>query len=88
MKKIHKELVSLFSGLSLETLTRRMNALETVIFREQKYIMKNGKANDANPDSRWISYKLVAAQNLKTWDAMKAARDEKKARNFGAGAGR
>ena len=78
MTQTHKVLVSLFSGLSLETLTKKMNALESVISRQQKYIMAHGKANDANPDRHWTSYKMEAAHNLATWDAMKTARDKKK----------
>lgn len=77
------ELVNIFSRLSFEVLTKKMNKLEGVIAEQQSYIDRFGKDNDTNSDSAWQSYKTEAEDNLIVWDCMKQARDAMKGKNVG-----
>ncbi len=74
-----QEMVELFSNGSLEQLTQLMNRMEQTISREQLYILEHGEANDKNSDEQWEQYKADAEWHLKSWDAMKIARDKLKA---------
>lgn len=60
----------------LERITLDMNRLEETIQREQAYIAKHGKSNDAGKyDSVWEQYKIDAQSNLDRWDELKKRRD-------------
>lgn len=64
---------------ALENITNQMRALEVEIARQQGYISKHGKSNDAAEyDEQWEQYKQEAEYNLNKWDSMKKIRDELK----------
>ena len=78
LTQTHQELKNIFSSMPIDVLTDEMRAREIEISRQQRYISKCGDENDKNPDQSRENYKTDASDNLKVWDAMKAARDEMK----------
>lgn len=63
----------------LEILTRQMQLLEIEISRQQTYLAKWEKHNDAHSDKEWEHYKENAEYNLRKWDYLKMQRDAIKA---------
>ena len=63
----------------LNSLTAQMQTLETIISKQQLYILKHGDLNDSGEyDAQWEEYKEDAAYNLQKWDFLKSQRDLKK----------